>query len=73
MTMRFVVVAGLLAVAACTRSPLTDPRIALRGALQGEVPRDTNGEPVLDRIKPVPPSALPPPPPAPTPAPPPQR
>ncbi|MBV8970805.1 MAG: hypothetical protein JO290_00780, partial [Sphingomonadaceae bacterium] len=55
----------LLTVAACTRSPLTDPKIVLRGATRGDVPRDANGEPMLNRIKPVPPSALPPPPAAP--------
>ncbi len=59
MITRFVAVAALLAAAACTRSPLTDPHIALRGATRGDVPRDANGEPILSRIKPVPSVALP--------------
>lgn len=59
---RLAVVAVLLAAAACTRSPLTDPHIVLRGATRGDVPRDANGEPELDRVKPVPPNALLPPP-----------
>ena len=61
MTTRLVAVAALLAVAACTRSSLTDPHIVLRGATRGDVPRDANGEPILSRVKPVPPNALVPP------------
>ncbi len=72
MTMRFVALTVLFAAAACTRSPLTDPRITLAGATRGDVPRDANGEPMLGRIKPVPPSALVPTPPPPPPAPPPR-
>lgn len=56
---RLVAVAALLAAAACTRSPLTDPHIVLRGATRGDVPRDANGEPLLERVKPVPSNALP--------------
>jgi hypothetical protein len=62
MIYRLVAVACVLVAAACTRAPLTDPHIVLRGATRGDVPRDANGEPELDRVKPVPSNALPPPP-----------
>ncbi len=58
MTYRLVAVVAVLAIAACTRSSLTDPKIALRGATRGDVPRDINGEPIFDRLKPVPSNAL---------------
>jgi len=49
---------AVLATTACTRAPLIDPKIGLRGASRGEVPRDVNGEPLMDRVKPVPSNAL---------------
>jgi hypothetical protein len=61
MNYRKVGVGIVLLVAACTRAPLTDPHIVLRGATRGDVPRDANGEPVFDRVKPVPSNALLPP------------
>ena len=68
MSYRLFAVALMLASTACTRSPLTDPHIVLRGATRGDVPRDSNGEPILDRVHPVPQGAIVPPS-----APPPQR
>lgn len=64
MTYRGIVLLVAVATAACTRSPLTDPHIVLRGATRGDVPRDGNGEPILDRVRPVPQNAIvaPPPP-----------
>jgi len=68
MSYRLVFASALLVVGGCTRSPLTDPHIVLRGATRGDIPRDANGEPILDRVKPVPSNAILPPA-----APPPQR
>nr|WP_295663388.1 hypothetical protein [Polymorphobacter sp.] len=61
MSYRLVFASTLLVVGGCTRSPLADPHIVLRGATRGDVPRDVNGEPILDRVKPVLAGALPPP------------
>ncbi len=72
MSYRLVAATGLLLVAGCTRSPLTDSRIVLRGATRGDIPRDANGEPIFDRVRPVPPNAIVAPP-APPPTAPPQR
>ncbi len=58
MTYRLLVVVVVLAVGGCTRAPLTDSKIVLRGATRGDVPRDANGEPILDRVRPVPQGAI---------------
>jgi hypothetical protein len=68
MTYRLLVPLAVVFLAACTRAPLTDPKIVLSGATRGDIPRDANGEPILDRVKPTPPNAILPPP-APPPAP----
>ena len=66
MTYRIFALGGALAITACSPSPLTDSHIVLSGATRGEVPRDANGEPILDRTRPVPSSAIVAPPSAPT-------
>jgi len=63
MTYRLLAAIAVLTAAGCTQAPLTDPRIVLRGATRGEIPRDANGEPILGRIRPTPPNAILPPPP----------
>ena len=61
MTYRLIVLASALIVSGCASSPLTDSHIVLRGAKRGDIPRDGNGEPILDRVKPIPSKAIVPP------------
>ncbi len=70
MSYRLVPILLLLGATACTRASLTDSHIVLRGATRGDVPRDVNGDPIMDRVKPPPAGAIlatPPPPVATTP------